>query len=110
MPAGLRDIIERGSTSVSERAASDLGEHDASGPGLDLDVDRVVFWSPSDDAAVRRAVERLAAAEAAERREVLVFVSAEGGGAPAASRLAPNEVFVWPRDEDRLKMAFLTGA
>ena len=27
-----------------------------------------------------------------------------------ARGLAANETFVWPRDEDRLKMAFMTGA
>ena len=110
VPGGLRQIIERGSTSVLERPASELGSDTASGTRLGVDADRIVFWSASDDAGLRQVVERFAAAEAAERREIVVFVTAEQGGAQPSSRLGPNEVFVWPRDEDRLKMAFLTGA
>jgi hypothetical protein len=38
-----------------------------------------------------------------------VFVTADAG-APQVRGLSENETYVWPRDEDRLKMAFLTGA
>jgi hypothetical protein len=110
VPGGLREIIERGSTAVLEHRASELGSDAASGTRLGMDADRIVFWSASDDAGLRQVVERLAAAEAAERREIVVFVTLEQGGPQPSSRLGPNEVFVWPRDEDRLKMAFLTGA
>jgi hypothetical protein len=110
LPGALREIIERGSTSVLERAASELTAEIPADPGGRLDADRIVFWSASDDAAVRRAAERFAAAEEAERRELLVFVTAEEGGTAPSPRLGPNEIFVWPRDEDRLTMAFLTGA
>jgi hypothetical protein len=39
---------------------------------------------------------------------VIVYVTPDEG--PAVAGLAASEVFVWPRDEDRLKMAFMTGA
>ena len=43
----------------------------------------------------------------AVRREAIVFVTPDDSGVDG---LAPNEFFVWPRDEDRLKMAFMTAA
>jgi hypothetical protein len=104
MPPALRELVERGSTALVERPAAELV-----GAGA-LDADRIVFWSASDDPEIRALAARYADAEAAERREILVFVTAEHGGTPAPARLSPNEAFLWPRDEDRLKMAFLTGA
>lgn len=38
-----------------------------------------------------------------------VFVTPEADAAPIEG-LNPAELFVWPRDEDRLMMAFMTGA
>jgi hypothetical protein len=103
VPPTLRELVERGSTALVERPAAELAG------GLALDADRIVFWSASDDPDIGALAAKYADAEAAERRELLVFVTAEHGGTPAPARLSPNEVFVWPRDEDRLKMAFLTG-
>jgi hypothetical protein len=104
MPAGLRDLVLRGSTSLLERRAAEL--EDARMP----DVDRIVFWTDVPDAAVEALAERYARTEAAERREVLVFVTGEQASASAPRALSANERYVWPRDEDRLQMAFLTGA
>lgn len=103
VPAGLREIVERGSTSFLEQRAADLEGQPA------LDVDRVVFWSDGTDQAVRSLAETYGRAEAADRRERVVFVSAGAVGSMAAPALPPDELFVWPHDEDRLKMAFLTG-
>lgn len=105
IPAKLRDLVEKGSTSLVEYEAVDL----AGRPRPDLDADRIVFWTASPDPRVTELAQRYAGREAAERREVVVFVAGEGA-VQAAPALPPNECFVWPRDEDRLKMAFLTGA
>lgn len=110
VPGPLRAMIERGSTFLVEHRAADVIEPGGTAAAVLEDVDRIVFWSAAGDAAVRRAAERFARAEARARREVLVFVTAETDGASAPPQLAPNELYVWPRDEDRLKMAFLTGA
>jgi hypothetical protein len=104
VPQPLRELIERGSTTFDERRASDV---DAAAP---LDVDRIVFWVGRADPTVSKLVERYAKTESAERREMIVFVSAQPIAAAAAPGLPASEAYVWPRDEDRLKMAFLTGA
>lgn len=103
MPAALREIVDRGSTSLEERRAAELDEEP-----VQLEADRVVFWAERGDAAVARLAERYARAEAARRKEALVFVTPDGSGVPPG--LPDLECFVWPRDEDRLRMAFLTGA
>ena len=101
LPAALRDVIAKGSTSLEERKPNDTS------PAAGLDADRVVFWAASGDRGVLELATKLARAEARERREVIVFVTPDGS---AADGLSDNETFVWPRDEDRLKMAFMTGA
>lgn len=101
MPGALRDVIERGSTSLQERSARDVGA------GA-LEADRIVFWASRGDEDLRALATSCARAEARQRKEVIVYVSPDD--APAAEGLAANEVYVWPRDEDRLKMAFMTGA
>jgi len=101
VPAPLRELIAKGSTSLQERPA---GETTTS---AGLDADRVVFWATSGDRDVQELAAKLARAEARERREVIVFVTPDGSAAPG---LPANESFAWPRDEDRLKMAFMTGA
>lgn len=104
VPVPLRALVERGSTAFHEYRADELGS------GTAVAADRVVFWSAEDDEDVQRLAERYAKAEVAARREVLVFVTAETGGATPPAGLSPHEIFVWPKDEDRLAMAFLTGA
>ena len=104
LPGALRDVVERGSTVLEERRASELQDRPAH-----LDADRIVFWAAADDAVVRELAQQYARAEAAERKEKLVFVTPEPPHSPPAG-LSATELFVWPRDEDRLKMAFLTGA
>ena len=54
----------------------------------------------------RRTGERYASAEAGGR-EAIVFVTPDG--AARLSGLGDDQVFEWPRDEDRLVMAFMTG-
>jgi hypothetical protein len=51
---------------------------------------------------------RLARAEKTSRREAIVFVTDHDGD--TVPGLSETEFFVWPQDEDRLTMAFLTGA
>ena len=101
LPDPLRELIAKGSTSLHERAASETST------SAGLDADRVVFWATSGDRDIRELAAKLARAEARERREVIVFVTPDDS---AAEGLAANEMFSWPRDEDRLKMAFMTGA
>ena len=102
-PAALRDLVRRGSTTFREQATAEVAS------GLLDDVDRVVFWTAGPDAALTALAERYAKAEQAERREALVFVAGDESALPPGG-LTPNERYVWPRDEDRLRMAFLTGA
>lgn len=102
VPDGVRETIARGSTSLTERRPSEVA------PGAALDADRVVFWAAGDDASLRALAERCARAETSARREAIVYVTPDAD--PQVPGLAAHEVFVWPRDEDRLKMAFMTGA
>jgi hypothetical protein len=103
LPEPLRDLIVRGSTAIEERRAADLTRDAATG-----DADRVVFWGAAGDPAIVRAARGILAQPAAERGDTLVFVTPDGAG--SAPGLSPHELFIWPRDEDRLKMAFMTGA
>jgi hypothetical protein len=102
LPDALREVIVRGSTSVDERRARDVDA--AEPPG---DVDRIVLWSPGD-ADTRALAARYAEAEKRTGREALVFITTEE--AQAVAGLSDGELFFWPRDEDRLVMAFMTGA
>jgi hypothetical protein len=100
-PEELRAIISRGSTTLVERAAADAGAGDLP------DADRIVLWAMRADDAVRDLAGRYA--QATDRRaDTLVFVSE--AGAPAPAGLSAPERFEWPADEDRLRMAFETGA
>ena len=102
LPESLRKVIEHGSTSVQECRAP--------GPTpLPRDVDRFVFFTEGDDPDVAAAARQAARAERADGAEKLVYVLA-GSDGPAVEGLAPTEIYIWPRDEDRLKMAFMTGA
>ena len=102
-PAPLLDVIARGSTSVERRDAADL-VHQSAMP----DADRIVFWSAGSDAALRQLAMRYRTAERRERREAIVFVSS--AACDAIPGLTSAETYVWPQDQDRLMMAFLTGA
>jgi hypothetical protein len=100
-PAALRDLVVRGSTALLERTTGDVTEADGS------DADRIVFWAGGADAAVGEIAERCAR-HTDRRADRLVFVAEAGGPVPA--QLSPHERFEWPADEDRLRMAFETGA
>ena len=104
-PAALRDVVSRGSTSLEERRAQDVPAEAAA----TLDADRVVLWAGDGDAAVREIARHCVRAERAQGREAIVFVTSQGVAA-GVDGLSPHEVFEWPRDEDRLKMAFMTSA
>lgn len=103
VPDRLREFITRGSTQVDERRVAD----EASSAAMP-DADRIVFWSTGGDAGLRQLASRYAKAEKAERREAIVFVTTTADD-PVAG-LSSTECFLWPQDEDRLRMAFLTGA
>ncbi len=102
LPESLREVIEHGSTSVQEC-------HVPGPTPLPRDVDRVVFFTAGDDPDVAAAARQAARAERSDGAEKLVYVLADPA-APMIEGLAPTEVYIWPRDEDRLKMAFMTGA
>jgi hypothetical protein len=103
VPPRLREIIDQGSTSVREQRSA------VSSVDLPTDFDRVVFWASSGDEGLQALAEKYARKEAAERREIVVFVTPESAAATIAG-LRANEVYLWPRDEDRLEVAFRTGA
>ena len=105
VPSSLRDVIARGSTSVEERSAAEV-DPAAAAEAL-AGVDRLVFWS-AGDAGTAALAERSAAVERRERREAIVFVTTDDSA--RVKGLSDGELFVWPRDEDRLVMAFMTGA
>jgi hypothetical protein len=101
LPDALRDVIERGSTSV----------HECRVPGptpLPRDVDRVVYYLADADPDVQASARQAVSAEHDDGAEKLVYVMADG--APSIDGLSPNECFRWPADADRLKMAFMTSA
>lgn len=101
LPRALREVIERGSTSVQECRVP--------GPTpLPRDVDRVVYYASGPDPDVIASATQAVNAERNDGDEKLVYVMAED--APAIEGLAPAECFRWPADEDRLRMAFLTTA
>jgi hypothetical protein len=103
IPDRLRDFITRGSTAVDERRVAD----EASSRGMP-DADRIVFWSTGADTGMRQLAARYAKEEKAERKEAIVFVTTSPDN-PVIG-LSNTECFLWPQDEDRLRMAFLTGA
>jgi hypothetical protein len=102
-PAPLVELLTRGSTSLEQRRAADV----ASAASL-VDADRIVFWSGGDDGTIAEIAARYRRAERAERRETIVFVTASRSTPPVA--LPNTETYVWPQDQDRLMMAFMTGA
>ena len=104
-PDPLREVVARGSTALQEQRAVEVSADAATR----LDVDRIVFWAGAGDAAVRALARQCVRAERAQRREAIVFVTPQGTDAQVDG-LSPHELFEWPRDEDRLKMAFLTSA
>jgi hypothetical protein len=102
LPERLHHVIERGSTSLEERRAEDV---DPAGPLSD--ADRVVFWT-AGDATVRGLAARYARAENEERKEVVVFITTRAE--ETVPDLSPDEIYLWPQDEDSLTVVFMTGA
>ena len=114
LPAALRELVERGSTVVERRQAGELaarseGERLLPEEALPNEVDRVVFWAAVQDPAVTRLANACARREGSAGREAIVFVAGEPGAAEGVE-VSAAELYIWPRDEDRLTMAFLTGA
>jgi hypothetical protein len=103
-PAELREILVRGSTSLDEVKPRDLSTY-VSPEGFG--VDRLVFFAGSGDRDVRELALTYATAAGRERQQTIVYVTA--GPEDPLDGMTRDEVFVWPRDEDKLKMAFMTG-
>jgi hypothetical protein len=103
-PEALGDIIQRGSTAIEHRRASEIDPQTALRKG----ADRIVFWHEPGDTAVSGLARMCAAAASPDRRHTIVFVMPTDADAPEG--LSANELFLWPGDEDRLRMAFMTGA
>lgn len=101
-PGPLVDLLTRGSTSLEQRRAADLA-----GTRSLVKADRIVFWSAGGDEGIAELAARYRRAERADDREAIVFVTA--AGSPIARDLPNTETYVWPQDQDRLTMAFLTG-
>ena len=78
VPPRLRELVDLGSTSVQEQRSAD------SSTNLSIDFDRVVFWAASDDDGLQVLAEKYARKEAAERREIVVFVTPESAAATIA--------------------------
>jgi hypothetical protein len=91
VPDELLDIVERGSTELVRATAS-----------VDHDVDRVVIWDPD---AAERAKTPAGIGDWPNTAEVFV-IAPDTRGVPAPET---SNVFAWPADADRLKMAFMTG-
>ena len=101
MPDDVREVVERGSTSVIERRSAELR-----GEPVPTDVDRVVLWADPSDHGVIDLARTYSRGASPEGKDTLVVIAPDATalpGVPAA------EIFLWPRDEDRLKLAFMTG-
>lgn len=103
LPADLRDVVERGSTSLVERGAAELD-----GSSLPAGVDRILLWNVNGDPRVADLARAYWNSASADRKDRLIVISSDPAG--SISGLPASEVLVWPRDEDRLRMAFMTGA
>jgi hypothetical protein len=90
-PDELRDIVQRGSTEIVD--PTDAAES----------VDRVVIW---DTKGTERTINPQGSAEWPDTAQVFL-VAPDSRGVPAPET---SNVFAWPADEDRFKMAFMTGA
>jgi hypothetical protein len=104
VPAKLRHILAEGSTELDEVSAHDLVTYVSQGA---LGVDRLVFWAGRGDLAVRTLALNYATAEDRDHQQTIFFIAAE----PSApiDGLTPDQMLVWPTDEDKLKLLFLTG-
>jgi hypothetical protein len=90
-PDELRRIVERGSTELVSEPGATGGE-----------VDRVVIW---DAKGPERGSEPAGGVRWPRSAEVMI-VAPDTRGLPAPEA---SNVFAWPADADRLKMAFMTG-
>ena len=105
VPPDLREVVERGSTSLDEVSIGDLRTF-VSREGLG--VDRIVFWAGKSDPDVRTVAWNYATVAGADRPSQVVFIS----GAPAEAPLdgiSAEELLIWPRDKDKVVMIFMTG-
>ena len=102
LPDALRGVVERGSTSIVEKRVAELA-----GRGLPADVDRVVLWASAGDAEMAALAREYSRGATPEQRDSLIVVAPDSSTPPPG--VSPSEVFVWPRDEDRLTIAFMTG-
>ena len=105
VPPALREMVIAGSTSLDEVSAADLTTF-ISRQGLG--VDRVVFWAGRSDPDVRSVALSYAATAGADRAKTVVFIT--GVDEVPLDGLTRDEMHVWPRDEEKLRMIFMTGA
>jgi hypothetical protein len=105
-PADLVDIVEQGSTSVDRVSTAELSTF-VSRAGFG--VDRVVFWAGGADADLRSVAINYASSADAASGQAIVYVTPTASD-PAPIGVAQDSCFVWPRDKDKLKMIFMTGA
>ena len=101
-PDALRDIVKRGSTEFRECAPSALRA--AAAPEIS---DRIVVWQ-SDGSDEVLDFAREFALQGEDNAPRVLIIAADRAFLPTS--FAPEQLFVWPRDEDRLRMAFMTGA
>jgi hypothetical protein len=104
-PDALRNLVRRGSTSLDEVSASDLSTF-VSREGFG--VDRLVFWAGRADHDVRSLALNYATAEGDARQQRIVFVTPDPGE-PIFDGMTREEMFIWPRDKEKLKIIFMTG-
>ena len=96
VPDDLHDILKRGSTTLDSLPVRDADP----GKISRLSPDRVVFWHETGDRDVEILADAMARRDPGEAATAIVFISS--GTAGIGQWLAPDQVFIWPKDEDRL--------
>lgn len=104
-PRELVDIVRQGSTSLDEISTRDLATFTSR---ESFGADRLVFWSGHEDADVRTLALNYTAVEDDLRAQRIVFVTAQPTEAPLDG-MTREEVLVWPRDEEKIRMLFMTA-
>jgi hypothetical protein len=101
-PGALRDIVRRGSTEFRECAPAALRAAPASESS-----DRIVVWQSGAAEEVLDFAREFALQGEDNAPRVLIVAN---DPALLPSSFPSEQLFIWPRDEDRLRMAFMTGA
>jgi hypothetical protein len=104
VPELLGEIVGRASSALVAQHADELGAD-----GIPH-ADRIVFWSATGDARLRAVAEHYTRIAPAAQQDRVLFIMADDAAVEGCPEWPPDQLFSWPRDEDRLKLAFLTGA